>query len=272
MSRPSVPPAVISRATSPRTLLPQRLLLEDQVIVVTGGSRGIGRAIVKEVAAQGAKVLFTYAQNRNAGEALVAELKQAGHHEVVACQADVKELKAAQRVVSETVERFGRLDGLVNNAGIVRDKALMMMQPEDWQDVLDTNLTGEFNTCRAAIVTFMKQRYGRIVNITSVAGLVGSARQVNYSASKAGIVGLTKALAKEVADYNITVNAVAPGYIETDMTDAIDEKRRLDLQKQIPLGRFGHPEEIARVVTMLLSEVGSYMTGQVIVVDGGLAI
>lgn len=249
----------------------RRPLLEEHAIIVTGGSRGIGRAIVRELSAQGARVLFTYAQQREASEELVAELKRSGHPDVVALQADVRDLKAAQRIVGEAMERFGRLDGLVNNAGIVRDKALMMMQPEEWQEVIETNLTGVFNTCRAAIVTFMKQRSGRIVNIASVAGLVGSARQVNYSASKAGIIGLTKALAKEVAGYNITVNAVAPGYIETDMTGAIDEQRRLELQKQIPLGRFGHPEEIARVVTMLLSDVGSYMTGQVIVVDGGLA-
>jgi 3-oxoacyl-[acyl-carrier protein] reductase len=260
-----------NRLASSRLFTEQKPLLEDKVIMVTGGSRGIGRAIVWEVAQHGAKVVFTYSRQSDASDELVGQLKDVGA-EVLACQADVKDFHAAQRMVAETTERFGRIDGLVNNAGIVRDKALMFMQPEDWQEVLETNLTGEFNTCRAAIVTFMKQRYGRIVNITSISGLVGAARQVNYSASKAGIVGLTKALAKEVAGYNITVNAIAPGYVDTDMTHGMDDKRRAQLEKEIPLGRFGHPEEVARVVTMLLSDIGSYITGQVIVIDGGLAI
>lgn len=261
-----------SRLSSSQVLAQYTRLLEDRVIVVTGGSRGIGRSIVMELANQGAKVVFTYAQNREASEELLAELKQHGHDDVLAVQADVKELTAAHKVVSDTMERFGQLDGLVNNAGIIRDKALMLMQADDWRDVIDTNLTGEFNMCRAAIITFMKQRSGRIINITSVSGLVGMARQVNYSASKAGIVGLTKALAKEVAGYTITVNAIAPGYVDTDMTSTMDEKHRAQLEKEIPLGRFGHPEEVARVVTMLLSDIGSYITGQVIVIDGGLAI
>ena len=246
-------------------------LLEGQVILVTGGSRGIGRAIVEAVGLEGATVCFTYRENQETAEQLVEQLSLQGQR-ALAVQADVRDYQRAQFVVAETLERFGQLDGLVNNAGIVRDAALMLMDPNDWKDVVDTNLTGVFNYCRAAIVTFMKQRAGRIVNITSVSGLMGMARQVNYSASKAGMIGLTKALAKEVAGYGIRVNAVAPGYIETDMTDSLGEKRRADAQRQIPLGRFGKPEEVSHLVTLLLSERSAYITGQVMAVEGGISL
>ncbi len=246
-------------------------LLQDRVIIVTGGSRGIGCAIVEELARQGAKVCFTYVQHRELAEELVRTLEAQGQ-ESLALQADVQDFKRAQAVVRETVERFDRLDGLVNNAGILRDKALMLMEPCDWQEVIEANLTGVFNYCRAAIVTLLKQRFGRIVNITSVSGLVGMARQVNYAASKAGVIGLTKALAKEVAGYGILVNAVAPGYIETDMTKGLDDKRRGEAQRRIPLGRFGTPQEVSQMVAVLLSDACSYMTGQVLTVDGGLVL
>ena len=249
----------------------RRGLLKDKTIIVTGGSRGIGNAIVRELCLQGAEVAFTYASQRETAEALCNELRDAGHS-VLSIQADAKNLDTAKQVVAATIERFGRLDALVNNAGITRDKALVMMQEEDWDDVLDTNLTGVFNTCRAAIFTFMKQKSGRIVNVSSVSGVIGMARQVNYSASKAGLIGFTKALAKEVASYNIRVNAIAPGFIETDMTSQFIGERRLEAERRIPMGRFGKPEQISRLVTVLVSDMASYVTGQVLVADGGLVL
>lgn len=259
------------KSSDPTVVSDNRYLLKEKAIIVTGGSRGIGRAIVKELIRQGAKVVFTYSKENAAAEELVAQIKNSGGN-VYALRADVRDFKRATEVISETTDRFGRLDGLVNNAGVTHDKAFMLIEPEDWQEVLDVNLTGVFNYCRASIITFMKQRSGRIVNISSIAGLVSAPRQVNYSASKAGVIGLTRSLAKEVVAYNITVNAVAPGYIETDMVATIPEKRRGELQREIPAGRFGRPEEIANIVAVLLSDLASYITGQTIPIDGGLSI
>ena len=246
-------------------------ILRDRVILITGGSRGIGRAIVESVCAAGGRAAFTYNTRQTEAKQVVDRLSEGGA-EAIALQADARDFKRAQEVVEETIERFGRLDGLVNNAGIVRDKALMMMSPEDWREVVDTNLTGTFNACRAAIVTFMKQKSGRIVNITSVAGLSGAGRQVNYAASKAGIIGLTRSLAMEVAGYGITVNAVAPGYIATDMTAGLDPKRMDEARKRIPVGRFGQPREVSQLVAYLLGDDASYITGQTFVIDGGLTL
>ena len=215
--------------------------------------------------------MFTYVTRKHEAESLQDSQRALGH-EIQAVHADVRDYRRAQEVVQQLMESFGRFDGLVNNAGITRDKALMLMEESDWRDVLDVNLTGTFHACRAAIVTFMKQRSGRIVNITSVAGVAGAPRQVNYAASRAGVIGLTRALAAEVAPHGITVNAVAPGYIATEMTAGINEKRATEIRARIPLGRFGQPSEVAQLVTYLLSDAAAYLTGQTLVLDGGLTL
>ena len=243
--------------------------LKDRVAIVTGGTRGIGRAIVFELVQHGAKVAFTYLKSDESAGIILDEVKEL-KGEAEAIKADVRMFEDAKKAVEETLKKFGRLDILINNAGILKDKALMLMEPADWADVINTNLTGYFNMSKASIVTMMKQKSGNIVNISSVAGVVGTARQVNYSSAKAGVIGLTKSLAKEVAPYNIRVNAVAPGYIETDMTK--DLKGKENFLKMIPFGRFGKPEEVAKVVAFLACDSAKYITGQVIKVDGGLAI
>ncbi len=249
----------------------QQGLLSGQVVLLTGGSRGLGRAIALELGRLGAAVACTYLKERAAAETVVGDIAQGGGS-AAAWQADVTDFRQMQDVIEKTKERFGGLHGVVNNAGILKDKALMMMAPEEWDSVIETNLTGVFNTCRAAIVTLMKQHRGRIVNLTSVAGLSGMARQVNYSASKAGVIGFTKALAKEVAPYGITVNAVAPGYIAAGMASALNEKQQEDAKTRIPLGRFGTSEEVASAVAYLLGDAAAYVTGHVFVVDGGVSL
>lgn len=245
--------------------------LKDRVALVTGGSRGIGRAIVEALAGEGAKVAFVYHSNRDAADRLVAELTEKGH-EVLALQADVACKEEADKVVQAVLAKWERLDILVNNAGIVRDGLLATMDPADWQAVIDTNLTSVYNFCHAVMRTMMSQRYGRIINMSSVSAEYGNQGQVNYAASKGGIQGLTRCLATEIARRGITVNAVAPGFILTDMTEAIRNAAEDQIKKSIPLRRLGRPEDIAAAVLYLASDDASYVTGHVLTVDGGLSL
>ena len=245
--------------------------LKNKVAVVTGGSRGIGRAIVLKLSSLGCRVAFNYQKNEAAALALESEVKKLGG-EIKASCVDIKDFKQVKAWIDETREHFGGLDILVNNAGIIVDKALMMMSPEDWQQVIDTNLTGFFNASRASIVTFMKQKSGNIVNISSVSGVIGLPRQTNYSASKGGINAFTKALAKEVAAFNIRVNAIAPGFIETEILSGFNDEQKKQIAQNIPLGRLGSVEDVAHCVAFLLSEEAQYITGQILCVDGGLTM
>ena len=241
-------------------------MFTDKVAIVTGGSRGIGRAIVRALAREGAKVAFTYAQNKGLADEI------ANGETVLGFQADVSSFEQAKDLVKQVKERFGRVDMLVNNAGITRDKLLALMTEKDWDDVLDTNLKGAFNLSKHVIGVMVRQKSGTILNITSISGLVGLPGQANYSASKAGLIGFTKALAKEVAKVNITVNALALGFVETDMTGALNAEYRAKMIERIPLGRLAAPEEMAEVALFMLSAKAGYITGQVVQVDGGLAI
>lgn len=245
--------------------------LQEKVAVVTGGARGIGKACVKAFARAGARVVFTYSKSANEADALQKELKSTQGCGM-AIQADVRNYEQCRTVVEKTLKEYKQLDILVNNAGITRDKALMMMSRDDWNEVIETNLGGVFNMTRAGITTLLKQKKGCIINMSSVSGLTGLARQTNYSASKAGIIGFTKALAKETAAYNIRVNAVCPGFISTDMVSAIPEKVKQELLKAIPMGRVGTPEEVAELCVFLASDNAAYITGEAIKIDGGLAI
>ena len=245
--------------------------LSGKVAIVTGGTRGIGRSIVLALCKDGADCAFTYSQNTALADSLANEIRDM-ERRALPLQLDVRDFDGARTLVEKVKEDFGRLDILVNNAGITRDKSLMMMSREEWTSVIDTDLTGVFNTTRASIITFLKQKSGNVVNISSVSGIHPLPGQVNYAAAKAGVIGFTRSLAKEVAPYNVRVNAVAPGFIETDMTAEFQEKYRKRLNELIPAGRFGTPDEVARVVLYLVSEESRYITGDVIQIDGGLGI
>ena len=245
--------------------------LKGKTVIITVGTRGIGRVCCLEFAKAGANVVFTYSKSKEAAATLESEIKGMGS-KGLGIQADVKDYEQCRNVVVKTQEEFNNLDILVNNAGITRDKALMMMSVDDWKDVIDTNLGGVFNMSRSVITTFLKQKQGCIINMSSISGLVGTARQTNYSASKAGIIGFSKALAKEVAAYNVRVNTVCPGYINTDMVEAIPEAVKSTITKMIPSKKIGEPEDVAKMCVFLASDDAKYIVGDVIKIDGGLAI
>jgi len=239
--------------------------------LVTGGSRGIGKAIVWALAREGARVAFVYRSSQAAAEAFVAEL-ELDQHTVAAYQADVRDKSAVDHVVEQVLEQWDQIDILVNNAGVIHDGLLATMSSEQWQDVIDTNLTSVFNFCQAVTRPMMSARYGRIVNLSSVAANTGNPGQSNYAASKGGIEGFTRCIATELARRGITVNAVAPGFVETDMTEAVRNAAGDQIKKQIPARRLGQPDDIAHAVAFLVSDEASYITGQVLKVDGGLTL
>lgn len=246
-------------------------MLTGKNALVTGAGRGIGKAIALELAAKGAFVIVNYNGSKEAAEQTVAEIKAAGG-DAIAYQCSVSDYEACGAMITALIKEYAHIDILVNNAGITRDGLLMKMSEEDFDAVINTNLKGCFNTIRHMSRYFLKQRAGKIINISSVSGILGNAGQANYSASKAGVIGLTKAVARELASRGINVNAVAPGFVETDMTDALSDSVKENLKSQIPLGKIGHPQDIAKAVTFLASPDANYITGQVLSVDGGMAI
>jgi 3-oxoacyl-[acyl-carrier protein] reductase len=245
--------------------------LQEKVALVTGGSRGIGRAIVKAFAAEGARVAFVYKGNQPAAEALAAEVAQGGGT-ALALRADVASADDAQKCAERVTKEWGRVDVLVNNAGIIRDDLFVRMEPEAWKAVLETNLGGAYNFCRAVAYPMMKQRSGRIINVSSVAAEHVNPGQTNYAASKGALNSFTRALAAELASRNVTVNAIAPGFIETDMSEAVRNKAGDLIKKMIPMRRLGQPEDVARVAVFLAGPEAAYVTGQVLTVDGGLTL
>lgn len=246
-------------------------MLTGKNALVTGAGRGIGKAIALELAAKGAFVIVNYNGSKDAADQTVAEIKAAGG-DAVAYQCSVSDYEACGAMITALIKEYTHIDILVNNAGITRDGLLMKMSEEDFDAVINTNLKGCFNTIRHMSRYFLKQRAGKIINISSVSGILGNAGQANYSASKAGVIGLTKAVARELASRGINVNAVAPGFVETDMTDTLSDSVKENLKSQIPLGKIGHPQDIAKIVAFLASPDADYITGQVLSVDGGMAI
>jgi len=245
--------------------------LAGKSIIVTGATRGIGRGIAIETARRGANVAFNYVKSDEHAASLKDEIGALGVR-ALAFKVDVGDLKGVREMVNAVKKEFGAIDGLVNNAGVTRDKLLMAMSEEDWAEVIGTNLTGAFNFARAAIFMMMKAKRGAILNVTSISGVVGMAGQVNYSAAKAGLIGMTKAMAKEVGRMGVRVNAIALGFIETDMTAALPEENRTAALGLIPLGRFGRVEDVAPAAAFLLSDAAAYITGTVVQIDGGLAM
>ncbi len=246
-------------------------MLTGKNALVTGAGRGIGKAIAMELAANGAFVIVNYNGSQAAADQTVAEIKEAGG-DAVAYRCSVSDFDACKNMIDELIKTYGHIDILVNNAGITRDDLLMRMKEEDFDAVIATNLKGTFNTIRHMSRYFLKQRAGKIINISSVTGILGNAGQANYAASKAGVIGMTKSVARELAGRGINVNAIAPGYVETEMTDVLSDSVKENLLQQIPLGRAGSTKDIAKAVVFLASPAADYITGQVLSVDGGMAI
>ncbi|MDI3482064.1 MAG: 3-oxoacyl-[acyl-carrier protein] reductase [Tepidanaerobacteraceae bacterium] len=244
--------------------------LDGKVCVVTGGSRGIGRSICIEMAKAGAAVAVNYFSNQKAAEDVVSEIESLGRP-AQAFKADIADFSQVQQMMDEIYKKFGRIDILVNNAGIAKDMLLLKMSEKDWGDVIATNLTGIYNATKNVVRYMIKQRQGRIINISSIVGIYGNAGQANYAAAKAGIIGFTKALAKELGSRRITVNAIAPGFIKTDMTSSIIEKSR-EIEEKIPIKRLGTPEDVAYMAVFLASPRAEYITGQIIAIDGGFTL
>lgn len=246
-------------------------MFEGKVALVTGAGKGIGKEIALELARGGAKCVINYASSATGAESVAEEIRAMGS-EAMTYKCDVSDADAVQKMITDVMEQYGRIDILVNNAGITKDGLMLKMTEADFMAVLDINLKGAFNCMKAVTKPMMKQRYGRIINITSIVGIIGNAGQVNYAASKAGLIGMTKSAARELASRNITVNAVAPGFIETDMTDVLPDSVKEQLLAQIPMKKLGQTGDIANAVYFLADEKASYITGQVLQVNGGMAM